>query len=225
MPDDPAFIRTIAATPDDDAPRLVYADYLDETGEPAKIARAEFIRVQIEKSRLVPDTPRSNKLWHRERELFDWARRWRLDFPYIPGVQYGGFIRGFVDHLEVRPPQSPVEIIGTGRRRSHVQTHERSTFLDRASEAFDALPIRKLLLINVAIEGAELLFNLDGFSHLVELEISGSNTTPKILDALIARGPWPNLRRLRVADPEARPGRRPSANFDRVVDVFRDWMR
>jgi uncharacterized protein (TIGR02996 family) len=40
-----AFLRAIFDTPDDDLPRLVYADFLEENGEPE---RAEFIRVQCE---------------------------------------------------------------------------------------------------------------------------------------------------------------------------------
>src|SRR3954471_13618531 len=104
MPDDPAFIRTIAASPDDDAPRLVYADVLDETGDPAKQARAEFIRVQIEKARLVPETPRWNELWDRDTALLDCARQWRAELPAIDGVQYAGFVRGFIDRVEIRAP-------------------------------------------------------------------------------------------------------------------------
>jgi serine/threonine-protein kinase len=42
MSDDDAFLRAIADAPDDDAPRLVYADWLDEHGQPD---RAEFIRL------------------------------------------------------------------------------------------------------------------------------------------------------------------------------------
>ena len=38
-----AFLQRIRAFPDDDAPRLVFADWLDEQGDP----RGEFIRVQI----------------------------------------------------------------------------------------------------------------------------------------------------------------------------------
>jgi uncharacterized protein (TIGR02996 family) len=40
-----AFLQAIRDAPDDDAPRLVYADWLDESGDPA---RAELIRVQCE---------------------------------------------------------------------------------------------------------------------------------------------------------------------------------
>jgi uncharacterized protein (TIGR02996 family) len=47
-----ALWHAIRANPDDDTPRLVYADWLDEHNEPA---RAEFIRVQCEIERLRPD--------------------------------------------------------------------------------------------------------------------------------------------------------------------------
>jgi uncharacterized protein (TIGR02996 family) len=46
------FLRDIAANPDDDAPRLVYADWLEEHGAPAERARGEFIRMQCRLSRL-----------------------------------------------------------------------------------------------------------------------------------------------------------------------------
>lgn len=41
-----AFLADIVAHPGDDTPRLVYADWLEEQGDPASLARAEFIRVQ-----------------------------------------------------------------------------------------------------------------------------------------------------------------------------------
>jgi uncharacterized protein (TIGR02996 family) len=44
MIDEAAFLRAIQANPEDDAPRLIYADWLDEQGESD---RAEFIRLQI----------------------------------------------------------------------------------------------------------------------------------------------------------------------------------
>ena len=48
MTDAVALLVAIRAAPDDDAPRLVYADWLDEHGQPE---RAEFIRVQCELAR------------------------------------------------------------------------------------------------------------------------------------------------------------------------------
>jgi len=48
-----ALLAAIVANPKEDAPRLVYADWLDENGQPE---RAEFIRVQIELAK-IPDPP------------------------------------------------------------------------------------------------------------------------------------------------------------------------
>jgi uncharacterized protein (TIGR02996 family) len=48
MTDAPALLAAIRAAPDDDAPRLVYADWLDEHGQPE---RAAFIRIQCELAR------------------------------------------------------------------------------------------------------------------------------------------------------------------------------
>ncbi len=49
-----AFMRAIIERPDDDVPRMVFADYLDERGE---AERAEFIRVQCELARLMLTCP------------------------------------------------------------------------------------------------------------------------------------------------------------------------
>ena len=54
-----AFMRAIRAAPDDDAPRLVYADWLEENGDPM---RAEFIRVQCTRARLPADDPAAEEL-------------------------------------------------------------------------------------------------------------------------------------------------------------------
>jgi uncharacterized protein (TIGR02996 family) len=44
MTDDEAFIRAIVDRPGDDLPRLVYADWLDERGDP----RGEYLRIEME---------------------------------------------------------------------------------------------------------------------------------------------------------------------------------
>jgi uncharacterized protein (TIGR02996 family) len=55
MTDHDTFLRAIIAEPDDDLPRLIFADFLDERGEGE---RAEFIRVQCELATLVGDGSR-----------------------------------------------------------------------------------------------------------------------------------------------------------------------
>ena len=71
------FVHEILANLDDDAPRLVFADWLEERGEPPETARAEFIRLQVERSRLAGRDARRAELAARELAL---ARR-----PPAPG--------------------------------------------------------------------------------------------------------------------------------------------
>ena len=49
--DEEHFLQAISASPDDNLVRLVYADWLDERGDP----RAEFVRLQVELRQLPPD--------------------------------------------------------------------------------------------------------------------------------------------------------------------------
>jgi uncharacterized protein (TIGR02996 family) len=69
MSDRDALLAAVFDRPADDAPRLVYADWLDEHGEPAQAA---FIRAQIELARTDPDTDEHDRLSDRIRDrLFD----------------------------------------------------------------------------------------------------------------------------------------------------------
>ena len=93
MSDRDAFLSAIAAAPDDDLPRLVFADFLDEHGE---AERAEFIRVQVELARLKDDGPRRTGLAFREQELLD-GHKAAWGVPGLQGVQE--FRRGFVEYV------------------------------------------------------------------------------------------------------------------------------
>jgi uncharacterized protein (TIGR02996 family) len=69
-----AFLRAIFDAPDDDTPRLVYADFLQENGEDV---RAEFIRVQCELASKRGQAEHFERVWQleaREHELI-----WRLE--------------------------------------------------------------------------------------------------------------------------------------------------
>jgi uncharacterized protein (TIGR02996 family) len=61
-----ALHQAIIESPDDDLPRLAYADWLDENGDPS---RAAHILVQCELARLPEGDPRRGELEPREREL------------------------------------------------------------------------------------------------------------------------------------------------------------
>jgi uncharacterized protein (TIGR02996 family) len=64
-----AFRADVRGRPGDDAPRLIYADWLDEHGGPAGAARAELIRCQVARAALTPDDPRARALAGREADL------------------------------------------------------------------------------------------------------------------------------------------------------------
>jgi uncharacterized protein (TIGR02996 family) len=66
MTHDEAFLQAILEAPDDDTPRLIYADWLEEQDDP----RGEFIRVQCQLARLAPDDPARPALEERERRLY-----------------------------------------------------------------------------------------------------------------------------------------------------------
>ena len=83
MSDRDALFRAILAAPDDDAPRLVFADWLDEHGDPD---RAEFIRVQCRMARLPFYESGYPALQDRAARLFvRHMTEWR--FPWLPPRQ------------------------------------------------------------------------------------------------------------------------------------------
>src|SRR4051794_8966487 len=86
-------LRAVLDDPDDDAPRLVYADWLDDHGAHD---RAEFIRVQIELARLPQGDPGRPALQVREGALLAPNREaWVAALPAWARRQ-GVFRRGFV---------------------------------------------------------------------------------------------------------------------------------
>jgi uncharacterized protein (TIGR02996 family) len=88
------FLRAIIGDPDDDTARLIYADWLDERGDP----RGEFIRVQCQLARLPQADSRVEGLHARERALLkDHQQEW-LGLPHHPLLHWR-FERGFVAGL------------------------------------------------------------------------------------------------------------------------------
>lgn len=93
-------LREIVQHPDDDAPRLVYADWLEQRGDDDSRARAQLVHVQLELEHATG--PRRTELERLERALLnDHGKRW-LE-PLSRGTLGEGwqFRRGFVEHGEV----------------------------------------------------------------------------------------------------------------------------
>src|SRR5437763_14201269 len=88
MTDRAAFLAAIAAAPADDLPRLVFADWLDEHGDPD---RAEFIRLQCAAARGEPADPTRVAALEAAHHV-DWLG------PFARVAFRAEFRRGFVDH-------------------------------------------------------------------------------------------------------------------------------
>src|SRR5688500_15526834 len=89
--------RAVLDNPEDDAPRLVYADWLDEHGRPE---RAEFIRVQCAMDRVPAGTGRWRPLFDRAQQI---ERQWRAVWtgPAQERVLEARLGRGFVDAVRL----------------------------------------------------------------------------------------------------------------------------
>lgn len=98
MTQDDTFLRAIIENPNDDTPRLIYADWLDERGDP----RGEFIRVQCLLASMSASDERRLPLEQLERQLLErhqdaWLGSLR------PLLARWSFQRGFLDRVAVTP--------------------------------------------------------------------------------------------------------------------------
>jgi len=97
MSDRQALLLAIRAAPEDDLPRLAYADWLEEHGD---AARAQFIRLQCRLARLEPDDAEVGPL-SAELRGRTWPEHvWRKDLPQLSGIKWGPFTRGFVETVK-----------------------------------------------------------------------------------------------------------------------------
>src|SRR5882672_7674606 len=119
--DEGPFLEAALARPDADGPRLVYADFLEQSDDPAVAARGELIRVQLALSCLPEGSPQAAQLAERQEELRQRYYEAWVD-PLRGFVAWVGFRRGIPDMASI----------------------EATEFLERGDELFQILPIRWL---------------------------------------------------------------------------------
>ena len=103
LADNKALLRAIAADPDEDTPRLAYADWLDENNEPKYAA---FIRAQIALAGVPEYDPRGVRAWFGDPDAIT-GRGFDAFLPDLPdGVVWDqrSFRRGFPWAIEVKTP-------------------------------------------------------------------------------------------------------------------------
>jgi uncharacterized protein (TIGR02996 family) len=152
MPLEDAFWQDILENPGDDAPRLIYADWLEEQGDPDSRALAEFIRVQMELEQPRKEGPR---LWALKQREADLLRAHRVAWVGSLREQVWGeeFRRGFVETVTLAPEH----------------------FLERAETVLALAPVRRLRLTgtagqsDLAIDHQALLGKIAASPHLRQL--------------------------------------------------------
>jgi uncharacterized protein (TIGR02996 family) len=196
-----AFLAEILAQPDDDAPRLVFADWLDDHGEGD---RAEFIRAQVELYRLPEGDPRRPALVARVNELAVTRRKALLRG--LPAVaDLGVFHRGFLEEIALTARQflshggrlrrgTPLRLLGLSRAAGVIDQLAASPLLDgitslhfavdgrswlsgshavtfAASPHLHALRTLKLPVNPVGTEGVWALADSPALANLAELDL------------------------------------------------------
>jgi uncharacterized protein (TIGR02996 family) len=204
MTEQEAFLQAIIEEPDDDTPRLVYADWLDEHGQHD---RAEFIRVQCLQASLPWDDDRQSELLAREAQLLarhyeDWTV-WG-DRPEEQEVGPDiSFRRGFVERLRSVEwfrflEQAPAVFAACPVRRLEVQVPQGRGF-ELAGQSYLGR-LRSLLLLGPPADVLEVCRS-PHLGRLEALNLGGNSLADegaRELATLLGRGPVPSLRWLGV---------------------------
>jgi len=165
---DDAFLQAIIGNPDDDTPRLVYADWLEEHGQPD---RAAFIRVQCQLTLLPDDDPRRPELEARERRLLE-----------EHGGEWAGPLRGQVEKWQFR--RGFIESV----------TLPAGCFLERAETIIRAAPVQRVRLQG-AVDAPDEMAACPSLGQLVSLGLWNGSLRERGLRQLLAS---PYLGRLRM---------------------------
>ncbi|MBX9623847.1 MAG: TIGR02996 domain-containing protein [Gemmataceae bacterium] len=164
MDDGEALIRAIRANRDDDLPRLVYADWLEEQGDHA---RAEFVRLQCWLSGHPESDPLWEANWYREQELLQaHGPRWEA---VLAGYSTGTveFDRGFPSWFYTHDVREFGRVVGELARATATDRLKVCRTGDEDLDTYyrcEALSAVRELVPNADIQG--LL--LDGVDRLVD---------------------------------------------------------
>ncbi|WP_171470085.1 TIGR02996 domain-containing protein [Frigoriglobus tundricola] len=207
MSDGEALLSVILAQPDEDVPRLVYADWLDENGTESDRARAEFVRVQVAlagvgPTELVPWNQPVVAQRGREKLLLaahgaNWLAPLRAPGgPLQSEATHGQFRRGFVE----------------------VVWMPAAWFAVRADVLFARVPVRELRVTRATAEELAALVAHGHFPRLRSLELSDQRLGDSVALVLTRQPAVAALTRLRL-----RGCGLTDAGACRLADADFDW--
>lgn len=164
-----AFLQTILDHPDDDIPRLVFADWLEEHGNP----RGAFIRLQCERAKLAPHDAAWKPLLAQEAALrnqfeAEWSK------PALRLVESVYYRRGFIEHVSVSATK----------------------LLKNAERLFRLAPVCSIRLTNA--DSLTEIGASPWLGRITELDLSGNPLGSKSLHALVRSEHCRNLRMFRL---------------------------
>jgi uncharacterized protein (TIGR02996 family) len=213
-----ALLQAVLAEPEEDAPRLVYADWLDEHGEGHEdSARAELIRVQVELARAGGKGPHARELRAREKELWEAHREaWLAHLPAHLRHRDVRFQRGFLEELHLtRLPAASWAKHGTKLfGQNPIYRVRLSGTVDR-HEVGDLVVIPHLSRVReLSLEGCrfrepmktlQILFNSPFLSGVTRLVLRDAQLSSRELAALVESPLLARLRELDLADSDVGP--------------------
>jgi uncharacterized protein (TIGR02996 family) len=196
------FVAAVRDAPDDDLPRLIYADYLEERGDP----RGPFIRAQVELARADADDPQRDELAGVEAELLarheaEWVGsladrlyRWWFHRGFLEvSLDVKRFVREKNEWLD-QPTVGGVLLYAPPSMSSHL--------LDELAWSIEAVRVRSLHLGFEWLRDGGVMALLDSpwLLNLVELDLRTNGLTDAAAIALARTPHLPGLRDLSLAN-------------------------
>ena len=181
-----ALLSAIAAMPEEDTPRLVFADYLDELGGAGNAARAEFIRLQVMLYRVESETHETIAARLLAAELYEeYSGAW--GFPEQSKTNRWFTVRrGFVSELAIDFPRVPRDAIRRLLQHEPIGRLRLERPYDTASGWW-----------TVPANGADWL-DVPALRRVRHLELSGSYWTDRELARVLVFANFPALAKLTV---------------------------
>ncbi len=171
-----AFLSEIKERPDEDPPRLIFADWLEDRGQPGDAARAEFIRIQCALADRNMPSDRRKALEAQEWELRDQHEgEWGQPLRDL-GAEQVGFRRGLPETISI-------------------SAHN---FVTNGDRLFALAPLQKVCITGHGIsdENARALAASPHLRGLIDLDFTGNRLGEGGARALAASPHLGNLRKL-----------------------------
>jgi uncharacterized protein (TIGR02996 family) len=223
-----SFLEDIRANPDDDTPRLVYADWLMERDNP----RGELIRVQCDLAKIDDEDPRRPVLQAREQELLDAHEAgWRAELPSFKPIRWGPFERGFIARaqaqdtryflryaeqmfaatpltgLKIRGLSSPEPLIESGYllRLRHLDLSGRALLVWGTSLVAHSPQVANLTTLllrrcRVGIGGCAAIAHSPRLAKLTHLDLGENSLSARKLRKLVTSPVWAGLHTLNLSN-------------------------